>query len=176
MNRGAWQGTVHGITKESDTTQQLNTNINMTNIIIANIHRAFSQVLFNCIILFHEIYSTIPFSLTDRKLTHLVLFFYPVSSGRLISTILLPTLNQERLKTVLCYAVLCLVTQSCLTLCNPTSILCPWGFSRQEYWSGLPCPPPGDLPNPEIKPYATRSHNFCIALFFNSSQSSEKIC
>ena len=26
------------------------------------------------------------------------------------------------------------------------------GFSRQEYWSGLPCPPPGDLPNPGIKP------------------------
>ena len=26
------------------------------------------------------------------------------------------------------------------------------GFSRQEYWSGLPCPPPGDLPNLEIKP------------------------
>ena len=23
------------------------------------------------------------------------------------------------------------------------------GFSRQEYWSGLPCPPPGDLPHPE---------------------------
>ena len=22
------------------------------------------------------------------------------------------------------------------------------GFSRQEYWNGLPCPPPGDLPNP----------------------------
>ena len=26
------------------------------------------------------------------------------------------------------------------------------GFSRQDYWSGLPCPPPGDLPNPGIKP------------------------
>ena len=26
------------------------------------------------------------------------------------------------------------------------------GFSRQEFWSGLPCPPPGDLPDPEIKP------------------------
>ena len=26
------------------------------------------------------------------------------------------------------------------------------GFSRQEYWSGLPCPPPGDLPNSGIKP------------------------
>ena len=26
------------------------------------------------------------------------------------------------------------------------------GFSRQEYWSGLPYPPPGDLPNPRIEP------------------------
>ena len=26
------------------------------------------------------------------------------------------------------------------------------GFFRQEYWSGLPCPPPGDLPNPGIEP------------------------
>ena len=24
------------------------------------------------------------------------------------------------------------------------------GFSRKEYWSGLPCPPPGDLPNPSL--------------------------
>ena len=31
-------------------------------------------------------------------------------------------------------------------------LLCPWRFSRQEYWSGLSCPPPGDLPNPGIKP------------------------
>ena len=28
----------------------------------------------------------------------------------------------------------------------------PMGFSRQEYWSGLPRPPPGDLPDPGIKP------------------------
>ena len=34
---------------------------------------------------------------------------------------------------------------------QPTRLLCPWGFSRQEYWSGLPCPPPGDLPNPGIE-------------------------
>ena len=27
---------------------------------------------------------------------------------------------------------------------EPTRLLCPWGFSRQEYWSGLPCPPPGE--------------------------------
>ena len=25
-------------------------------------------------------------------------------------------------------------------------------FPRQEYWSGLPCPPPGDLPGPGIEP------------------------
>ena len=27
----------------------------------------------------------------------------------------------------------------------------PMGFSRQEYWRGLPCPPPGDLPDPGIE-------------------------
>jgi len=30
-------------------------------------------------------------------------------------------------------------------------------FSRQEYWSRLPFPPPGDLPNPEIKPMSPES-------------------
>ena len=30
-------------------------------------------------------------------------------------------------------------------------------FSRQEYWSGLSCPPPGDLPNPGIKPTSLTS-------------------
>ena len=34
----------------------------------------------------------------------------------------------------------------------PTRILCPWEFSRQEFWSGLPCTPPGDLPNSGIEP------------------------
>ena len=46
--------------------------------------------------------------------------------------------------------------QSCLTLLTLWTVAhqapLSMGFSRQEYWSGLPCPPPGDLPNPEIKP------------------------
>ena len=44
--------------------------------------------------------------------------------------------------------------QSCLTLCDPVDCgpPCSVGFSRQEYWSGLPHSPPGDLPNPGIKP------------------------
>ena len=31
------------------------------------------------------------------------------------------------------------------------------GFPRQEHWSGLPFPPPGDLPNPGIKPMSPAS-------------------
>ena len=53
-------------------------------------------------------------------------------------------------------AVLCLVAQPCPTLCNPMDCsppgCSPWGFSRQGYWSGLPFPPPGDRPDPEIGP------------------------
>ena len=49
-----------------------------------------------------------------------------------------------------------LVARSCPTLATPWTIarqaLLPMGFSRQEYWSGLPCPSPGDLPNPGIEP------------------------
>ena len=36
-------------------------------------------------------------------------------------------------------------------------------FSRQEYWSGLPCPPPGDLPDPEGKPASLTSNLHCQA-------------
>ena len=33
------------------------------------------------------------------------------------------------------------------------------GFSRQEYWNGLPCPPPRDLPNPGIEPNSSVDMN-----------------
>ena len=43
------------------------------------------------------------------------------------------------------------IAQSCPTLCDPMD--CPsMGFSRQEYWSGLPFPSPEDLPDPGIEP------------------------
>ena len=49
-----------------------------------------------------------------------------------------------------------LVAQSCLTLYDPMDCSLPGssvhGFSRQEYWSGLPFPPPEDLPDPGIEP------------------------
>ena len=53
--------------------------------------------------------------------------------------------------TCLSYAVLCLHGL------QPTRLLCPWGFSRQEYRSGLPCPPPEDLPDPGIEPRSPAS-------------------
>ena len=51
--------------------------------------------------------------------------------------------------------LLCLVTKSCLTLCNPMYVAhqapLSMGFLRQEYWSGLSFPSPGDLPDPGIE-------------------------
>ena len=41
-----------------------------------------------------------------------------------------------------------LATPGTVALQAPLSM----GFSSHEYWSGLPCPPPGDLPDPGIEP------------------------
>ena len=51
----------------------------------------------------------------------------------------------------------CMRTKSYLTLLGPPQTVAhqaplSTGFSRQEYWSGLPFPSPGDLPNPGIEP------------------------
>ena len=63
--------------------------------------------------------------------------------------------------------------QSCPTLCDPVdcSPLVPlsMGFSKQEYWNGLPCPPPGDLPNPGIEPAFLMSPALADGLFTMSA-------
>ena len=51
---------------------------------------------------------------------------------------------------------------SCVRLCATQWTIAPqaplsMGFSRQDYWSGLPCPPPGNLPDPGIKPISLMS-------------------
>ena len=63
--------------------------------------------------------------------------------------------------------------QSCPTLCDPMDyIACQsplsMGFFRQEYWSGLPCPSPGDLSNPGIKPASPVSLALA-GMFFTAS-------
>ena len=44
----------------------------------------------------------------------------------------------------------------------------PMGFSRQEYWSGLPCPSPEDLPDPGIKPWSFMSPALTGGFFTSS--------
>ena len=48
------------------------------------------------------------------------------------------------------------VAHSCPTLCDPMDCTpqapLSMGFSRQEHWSGLPCPSLGDLPEPGVEP------------------------
>ena len=43
------------------------------------------------------------------------------------------------------------------------------GLSRQEYWSGWPCPPPGDLPNPGIEPMCLMFPALVSGLFTTSA-------
>ena len=75
----------------------------------------------------------------------------PASLGSLMTEMPSP---EEAFVSLCC----CSVGQSCPTLCDPMDcsppgswFLGPRGFSRQEYQSGLPCLPPGDLPNPGIE-------------------------
>ena len=43
------------------------------------------------------------------------------------------------------------------------------GFLRQEYWNGLPCPPPGDLPDPRMEPMSLMSAALAGRFFTNSA-------
>ena len=52
--------------------------------------------------------------------------------------------------------ICCMRAQSCLALCDPIDCVAlqaplSMGFSRQEYWSGLPSSPPGDLSDPGVE-------------------------
>ena len=88
-----------------------------------------------------------------------------------------PTPQEVLIQPLLqCMCVHVMLLQSCLTLCSskdyspqaPLSVV----FSRQGYWSRLPCSPPGDLPNPGIKPTCFLSAAL-IGGFFTTSASWE---
>ena len=65
--------------------------------------------------------------------------------------------------------------QLCLILCDPMDCRLPvssvYGteYSREEYWSGLPHPPPGDLSNPRIKPMSLMSPAWAVGFFTTSA-------
>ena len=50
------------------------------------------------------------------------------------------------------------------------------GFSRQEYWSVLPCPPPGGLPDPRIKPASPAAAALQADSLLLSLQESNSLC
>ena len=50
------------------------------------------------------------------------------------------------------------------------------GFSRQEHWSGLPCPPPGDLPDPGIEPACSTSSALGSGFFPTSAPGKPTFC
>ena len=66
---------------------------------------------------------------------------------------------------------MCLVVLHSLGPCGlqPSRLLCPWGFSRQEYWSGSLNPPLGDLANPGLQ------HCRQILLQLNHQESPRKL-
>ena len=75
-----------------------------------------------------------------------------VSFSSLPVRLLVSGVQPDNLNSGCCH-VAGLVAKSCPTLATPWTAACqvPLGFPRQEYWSGLPFPSSGDLPNPGIE-------------------------
>ena len=63
--------------------------------------------------------------------------------------------------------------QQCTTLWTLWTVVCQaplsTGYFRQEYWSGLPFPPAGDLPKPGIKPISPTSPALAGGVFTHSA-------
>ena len=83
--------------------------------------------------------------LSDEELTHLQTHWHLSVALCLIPS--LPQVKKVKVKSLSC--VLWLFATP-WTVAYQASLF--MGFSRQEYWSGLPFPSPGDLPNPGIEP------------------------
>ena len=71
----------------------------------------------------------------------------------------------------MCICCCCSVIKSCLTFVTLWAVACQaplsMGFSRQEYWSGLPFPSPGDLTNLEVKHVSSASPELAGGFFTN---------
>ena len=77
--------------------------------------------------------------------------------------ILLVFISLDFVLLVICKQYNCVCVCVCVCVLSRVQLFAtPWtiahqallsmNFPRQEYWSGLPCSPPGDLPDPEIEP------------------------
>ena len=128
MDRGAWRATVQRVAQSRTQLKRLSTH--------AHIYPLF-------------------FRYPSHLGHHRTLSRVPCVTQRLPASYLFYILNLNW-KYVLKQILLLLSCFSCVRLCATLWIVArqaplSMGFSRQEYWSGLPCPPPGDLPNPKIE-------------------------
>ena len=91
--------------------------------------------------------------------------------------------DQQTQTLCVCVCVCVCVWARTLSCISHVPLFTPWtvahqahplsmGFSTQEFWSGLPCPPPGDLPNPGIEPTSLMSPALTGG-FFNTSSTWE---
>ena len=82
-----------------------------------------------------------------------------------------PLLSTRNYHNFVCYSVMCVLSCfSCVQLfATPWTVACQaplsMGFSRQNYWSGLPLLPPGYLPDPGIKPVSLMSPSLWWVLY-----------
>ena len=72
-----------------------------------------------------------------------------------------------------CIQQIIVCAQSCVTLCNPMDCSPPgasvWNSSRQESWSGLPFPTPGDLPGPGVEPVSLASSTLARWILYHAA-------
>ena len=91
----------------------------------------------------------------------LICLFFLLATPHGMGDFSFPAREELRLPTV----EVCAYVQSYLALCNLMECSLPeyMGFSRQEYWSVFPFPPPGDLCDPGIKPASPMSPTLELA-------------
>ena len=109
-----------------------------------------STAIFWCVTLCSSLISLFQFSHLQNEVTNVTRVVIMIKWVHL-SDVLRPVYD-----TVHTVCVSAKSLQLCQTLCDPMDCSQPgssvWGFSRQEYWNGLPCPPPGDLHEPGLEP------------------------
>ena len=128
-----------------------------------------------------------------RPLSHLLPGPSPSSRFRHLPLLVLIALDDEPSSPVsetissTFYVLECVHAKSlllCLTLCDPLEqrifgahqAPLSMGFSRQEYWSGLPCPPLGDLPDPGVEPAFLMSLALAVGFFTTSITWEAPLC
>ena len=141
VDRGAWWATVHRVTKSQTWLKRLSSS----STILLNLHNSVITILY-------ESYKI------HKKLWNYDLISDMSNYGKL-STRKARWFSRKG-KFIQRIAIWVLQPWCAYSLSHVRLFVTPWtvahkaplsiGFSRQEYWRGLPCPPPGDLPNPGI--------------------------